>query len=538
MSNINETNETETNQNTDSLNTSNSKSYQTLSPKDITMMFENILPSHTEEERELLENNILKDGEIRDPLLIWKDGNKNTLIDGRLRHEIAQKHKLVCPVIYKEFTSTEEATLYVLDNQLGRRNLSDFSSCELVLHFEHIYKAQGRNHQSEGGKGCKISDKDKVDTKNILAKKADVSHDTLGKVKAILKSNPDTQTLTELRQGKLKINNVHSKLTGKKNPEPIETCLFNDLGGFVPELSSLKSVKIIPTKDGKFRVEVVTKENQKQVYETSNQIQITEIKPESTPSDSLPDVPAEKVDNSIQETVVETPEVKEESTITPTTPDEKLLHITYQEYDFDTITNPLWEDIRTMFIKDVQRMLKLFQLESGESIDYPDFEHDNPSRYSLEDLRTMFIKVIRKRFKYFSLKMDEGCEYPKFCEKLRLELVKNLEEKNQPLGGCRKTQSQIISELKQFKDLDPSSILISDDFGDKTLLKTNCRLTSGINQYFHEMMDTPTQSGKSPMDVIKNSETFMKFMERVIVADGMHLFTKSIEYKNNLKKAA
>ena len=134
--------------------------------------------------------------------------------------------------------------------------------------------------------------------------------------------------------------------------------------------------------------------------------------------------------------------------------------------------------------------------------------------------------------------MDENCEFPKFCEKLRLELMKNWEEKNQPLGGSRKSESKIISDLRKFKDLDPSSFLISDDSGEETVIKSSCKLTSGINQYFHEMMDTPTQSGKSPMDVIKNSETFMKFMERVIVADGMHLFTKSIEYKNNLKNAA
>ena len=125
------------------------------------MMFENILPAHTEEERNQLAENILQDGFIRDPLIIWKNGNKNILIDGLLRHQLALNHKLVCPVIYKEFKTVEEATLYVLDNQLGRRNLSDFSSCELVLHFEHIYKAQGRIHQSKGGKGCKISDEDK-----------------------------------------------------------------------------------------------------------------------------------------------------------------------------------------------------------------------------------------------------------------------------------------------------------------------------------------------------------------------------------------
>lgn len=538
MSNINETNETETNQNTDSLNTSNSKSYQTLSPKDITMMFENILPSHTEEERELLENNILKDGFIRDPLIIWKDGNKNTLIDGRLRYEIALKHKLVCPVIYKEFTSTEEATLYVLDNQLGRRNLSDFSSCELVLHFEHIYKAQGRNHQSEGGKGCKISDKDKVDTKNILAKKANVSHDTLGKVKTILKGNPDSKTLTELRQGKLKINNVHSKLTGKKSKsEFVPTCLFDDSGNLIPDFSTIKSLTIIPSKDGKYRVEVVLTDNQRNLYETNNLIKVTEVKPLSTLSDDQP-IPTEP--NPVPVRTISPVESAEPSTITPS--DNAHLHLLYEEYDFSTITNLLWEEIRAMYIKDVHRMFRTSLPDSEKNIEYNGVDDRHPSSPCLEDVRTMFIRSVRtgngRRKKYLSLTMDDKCEFPKFCEKLRLELLKNWEKKNQPLGGSRKSQSKIIKDMRKFKDLDPNSILISDDSGEENVLKTDCKLTSSISQYFPEMLDTPTQSGKSPMDVIKDSEKFLKFMERVIVADGMHLFSKSIEYKNNHKNAA
>jgi hypothetical protein len=53
------------------------------------------------------------------------------------------------------------------------------------------------------------------------------------------------------------------------------------------------------------------------------------------------------------------------------------------------------------------------------------------------------------------------------------------------------------------------------------------------------MMDTPTASGKSPMDVIKTPDAFLEFLEKVIVKDRMHLFGKSPEYKaNKLKNAA
>lgn len=545
MSNQIEKNETENNQNNDSVNTSGSKSYQTLSPKDIEMIFESILPSHTEEERELLENNILKDGEIRDPLIIWKDKTKNILIDGLLRYQISLKHKLVCPVIYKEFSSSEEATLFVLDNQLGRRNLSTFSKCELVLHFEEIYKINGRKNQSKGGKGCKISNEDRVDTKKILAERAGVSHDTLGKVKEIHKQNPDTQTLTDLRQGNLSINSVHSKLTGKKTKsELIPTCLFDESGNLIPDFSTIKTLTIIPSKDGKFRIEVLLTDNQRNLYETNNLIKVTEEKPTSTPSDDQP-IPTEPTPVPVVRTIspsVNNPvESPEPSTITSS--DTNRLHILYEEYDFSTITNPLWEEIRAMYINDVLRMFRTSLPDYGKNIEYYGVDDRHPSSPCLADVRTRFIQSVRaekgkRKKKYLSLTMDDKCEFPKFCERLRLELLNNWEKKNQPLGGGRKSQSEIIENLKKFKDLDPMSILKSDDSGEENILSTDPNYTSGITQYFPEMMDTPTQSGKSPMDVIKDSETFMKFMERVIVADGMYQFSKSIEFKNNLKNAA
>jgi hypothetical protein len=162
-------------------------------------MFESILPPHTEEEKHLLETIIKKDGTIYTPLTIWKDGYKNILIDGRLRYQIAEKLGLECPVIFKEFSSKNDAIRDILDNQFARRNLSIFSKCELFLKFEYIYKEKGRENQSKGGKGLSISDNDRIDTKKILSEKADVSSDTLSRAKKILDTNPTPETLEKLR---------------------------------------------------------------------------------------------------------------------------------------------------------------------------------------------------------------------------------------------------------------------------------------------------------------------------------------------------
>lgn len=544
MSNQIEKNETEKNT-SDSLNTScGTKSYQTLSPGNITMMFESILPPHTEVEKHILESIIKKDGGIHTPLTIWKDGNNNILIDGQLRLQIAQKLGLECPVIFKEFSSKDDATRDILDNQFGRRNLSKFSRCELYLNFEHLYTAQGKENQSKGGKGLTISDDDRIDTKGILSKKAGASSDTLSRVKKILKSNPTPEILEKLRSGELSVNKTYTLQTGNKyKVESVYTILFDESGKLMPDFSTIKNLTIIPSKDGGFRIEVTLNDKQKQYYETTNLIKVTEEKPLPSTADDLvipiPETPIPSEPVSIQESIPS--ESSEISTIT--TSDSDRLHILYEEYDFDTITNLRWEEIRTMYINDVSRMLRTSLPDSGKDWEYYGVDDRHPSSPYLEEVRTRFIQTVRddngkRKKKYLSLKMDDSYQFPKFCEKLRLELLNNWETKNQPLGGGRKSQSTIIENLKKFKDLDSKSILMSDDSGDENLLSTECKLTSGISQFFPEMMDTPTHSGRSPMDVIKNSESFMKFMESVIVSDRMHLFSKSIEYKNQYQTAA
>jgi len=46
------------------------------------------------------------------------------LVDGHNRYKIALKHGLNIPFIEKEFADRQEAITFMLDNQLGRRNLS------------------------------------------------------------------------------------------------------------------------------------------------------------------------------------------------------------------------------------------------------------------------------------------------------------------------------------------------------------------------------------------------------------------------------
>ncbi|MFR2022281.1 MAG: hypothetical protein ACLS6C_03110 [Clostridia bacterium] len=83
--------------------------------------FESVCPPLTEEEFSLLEQNILSDGEVTSPLIVWN----NKLIDGHHRRQIILKHPEL-PFQIKEvaFNNKYEAIAWICKNQAGRRNLT------------------------------------------------------------------------------------------------------------------------------------------------------------------------------------------------------------------------------------------------------------------------------------------------------------------------------------------------------------------------------------------------------------------------------
>ena len=83
--------------------------------------FESVCPPLTEDEFSLLEQNILSDGEVTSPLIVWD----NKLIDGHHRRQIILKHPEL-PFQIKEiaFSNKYEAIAWICKNQAGRRNLT------------------------------------------------------------------------------------------------------------------------------------------------------------------------------------------------------------------------------------------------------------------------------------------------------------------------------------------------------------------------------------------------------------------------------
>lgn len=73
------------------------------------------------EKLQQLEMNMIRDGKLTDPIIVW---NK-TILDGHNRYNLLKKHSFIEYEIKEmEFSSRQEALIWICNHQLGRRNLT------------------------------------------------------------------------------------------------------------------------------------------------------------------------------------------------------------------------------------------------------------------------------------------------------------------------------------------------------------------------------------------------------------------------------
>ena len=166
--------------------------------------FKNLIPALSAEEFKQLEENCLAEG-IRDAIITWH----GYIIDGHNRYEIATKHKLKYESIEKSFDSEDDVKEWMIHNQFGRRNLSNYQRSVLALELESVFSARAKEKQKEaGGAVRQISDKAVIDTKKEVAKVANVSHDTIAKVK-VIQATATPEVKAKLNAGTMSINEAY-----------------------------------------------------------------------------------------------------------------------------------------------------------------------------------------------------------------------------------------------------------------------------------------------------------------------------------------
>jgi DNA modification methylase len=181
-----------------------------------------LIPPLTVDEFNQLEANILAEG-IRESVIVWQD----TIVDGHNRYQIAQRHNLEYDTSEMYFKSLDDCKEWMILNQFGRRNLSNYQRSVLALALEQVFRDKAKENlklsEGRGKKGCQNSDNliDKIDTKKEVAKVASVSHDTIAKVKQIEAKAPE-EVKEKLRTGEVSINQAYQDIRKQEKAEILQ----------------------------------------------------------------------------------------------------------------------------------------------------------------------------------------------------------------------------------------------------------------------------------------------------------------------------
>lgn len=121
-----------------------------------------LLPPITSEEYKQLEKNILKNGFDKNfPIMEWN----GFIVDGHNRYDICKKNNVTDYTVGTlAYETKEEVMEWMLDIQLGRRNLSPIQRIAVAEKYRPIYEKQAKENQSKAG-----GDKKSVEYKKSIA---------------------------------------------------------------------------------------------------------------------------------------------------------------------------------------------------------------------------------------------------------------------------------------------------------------------------------------------------------------------------------
>ena len=172
----------------------------------------------TPEEHASLERSILAEG-CRDALVLWGE----VLVDGHNRYGICRKHGLPFQTVQNpRFTCMEHVHLWMIDQHLGRRSVSDFQRGVLALRKKEILSSRTQAVQAgvaaaqadaaaaqaerEAGEGGSLdSPKAAVPSREELARVARLSSTTVAQIEKIQKAAAP-ELVEAVKAGTISIN--------------------------------------------------------------------------------------------------------------------------------------------------------------------------------------------------------------------------------------------------------------------------------------------------------------------------------------------
>jgi N6-adenosine-specific RNA methylase IME4 len=182
--------------------------------------FKSLIPALTAEEFKQLEENIVRDG-CRDPLVVWG----GILVDGHNRYEICGRLGLPFKTVDMDFADRGAAIEWIIRNQFGRRNLPAYERAKLALRLEPLVAARAKVNQKCGQGGILLKQKSAeakpVETRREIAAAANVSHDTIAKVK-VIEARATPEVKAALSRQDISINQAYTGIVREQKEEKRE----------------------------------------------------------------------------------------------------------------------------------------------------------------------------------------------------------------------------------------------------------------------------------------------------------------------------
>jgi hypothetical protein len=160
----------------------------------------------THNEYAALERSLLAEG-CRDALVLWGE----VLIDGHNRYEICSKHNIEFRTVQNtSFASIDDVMLWMIDNHLARRSVSDYQRGVLALRKKDIVAARVAQRAAEPDSAQAAAtpqapESPPWNTREDVAKAARVSSNTISQIERIQKA-ATPQLVEAVRAGTISIN--------------------------------------------------------------------------------------------------------------------------------------------------------------------------------------------------------------------------------------------------------------------------------------------------------------------------------------------
>lgn len=180
--------------------------------------FKKLIPALTAEEFKQLEANCLEEG-IREKIITWN----GFIIDGHNRYEIATRWNLDYQTESKRFKDENDVREWMINNQFGRRNLSNYQRGVLALELESVFSEKAKEQQIRKPESVSVNSPKQtpIDTRKELSKIASVGEQTIARVK-VIEAKASDEVKAQLRTGEVSINQAYQEIKKEEKKEQQE----------------------------------------------------------------------------------------------------------------------------------------------------------------------------------------------------------------------------------------------------------------------------------------------------------------------------